>query len=114
MDWKVLLTAFASVFVAEIGDKTQLAAFALSGGSTSKWAVFVGASLALIAATAIAVLAGGFVERHVPMHWVKRGAGTLFIAIGVLILLTQGRGDGGEVDADPGSTGEPIDRPAPR
>ena len=90
MDWKLFATAFGSVFLAEIGDKTQLAAFALSGGASSKWAVFFGASLALIAATAVAVLAGGVVERYVPVHWIKRGAGVLFVAIGVVLLVTQG------------------------
>ncbi len=89
MDWKVIATAFVSIFLAEIGDKTQLAAFALSGSGSSKWAVFIGASLALVAATAVAVLAGSFVERHVPAHWVKRAAGGLFIVIGVLLLVTQ-------------------------
>ena len=74
MDWKLLATAFGSVFIAEIGDKTQLAAFALSGGASSKWTVFIGASLALIAATAIAVLAAGVVERYLPLEWIKRGA----------------------------------------
>jgi putative Ca2+/H+ antiporter (TMEM165/GDT1 family) len=99
VDWKVFSTAFAAVFVAEIGDKTQLAAFALSGGASSKWAVFIGASLALIAATAIAVLAGGVVGRYVPVHWVKRGAGVLFIVIGVLLVLTQ-RADSDEPHAE--------------
>ena len=100
MDWKLFATAFGSVFLAEIGDKTQLAAFALSGGASSKWVVFVGASLALIAATAIAVLAGGVVERYVPVHWIKRGAGVLFIAIGVLLLVTQVAAKG-DVSPDP-------------
>lgn len=101
MDWKLFSTAFVSVFLAEIGDKTQLAAFALSGGASSKWAVFIGASLALIAATAIAVLAGGFVQRYVPVYWIKRGAGVLFIAIGVLLLITQ-----------QSSSDEPVPEPA--
>ena len=101
MDWKVFATAFASVFLAEIGDKTQLAAFALSGGGSSKWAVFIGASLALIVATGLAVLAGGFVERHVPVHWVKRGAGVVFIVIGILLLVTQQPGETNAPSVDP-------------
>lgn len=107
MDWKIVLTAFGSIFLAEIGDKTQLAAFALAGSGSSKWAVFVGASLALIAATAIAVLAGGFVERHIPAHWVKRGAGALFIVIGILLLVTQ---NGGSEDGD--REGPPVEERA--
>ena len=100
MDWKLTSGAFVAIFVAEMGDKTQLAAFALAGGSSSKWAVFFGASLALVATTAIAVLAGGVVGRYVPELWIKRGAGTLFIAIGLLLLL-----------AKPTPAGEPSEDP---
>lgn len=89
MDWKLTSGTFVAIFVAEMGDKTQLAAFALAGGSSSKWAVFIGASLALIATTAIAVLAGGVVGRYVPDVWLRRGAGALFIAMGVLLLLAK-------------------------
>ena len=89
MDWKLTSGTFVAIFVAEMGDKTQLAAFALAGGSSSKWAVFIGASLALIATTAIAVLAGGVVGRYVPAVWLRRGAGALFIAMGVLLVLAK-------------------------
>lgn len=89
MDWKLFSGTFLAIFVAEMGDKTQLAAFAMAGGSSSKWAVFIGASLALIATTAIAVLAGGLVGRYVPELWLKRGAGALFIAMGILLLLAK-------------------------
>lgn len=89
MDWKLASATFLTIFVAEMGDKTQLAAFALAGGSSSKWAVFVGASLALVATTVIAVLAGGLVGRYVPELWLKRGAGVAFIAMGCLMLLAR-------------------------
>ena len=89
MDWKLTSGTFVAIFVAEMGDKTQLAAFALAGGASSKWAVFIGASLALIATTAIAVLAGGVVGRYVPEIWLKRGAGALFIAMGLMLLLAK-------------------------
>ena len=97
----MLVTSFTAIFLAEIGDKTQLAAFAMAGSGSSKWAVFLGASLALIATTAIAVVAGGIVERHVPAHWVKRGAGALFIVIGVLLLVAGPESsDGAPPEAD--------------
>ncbi len=89
MDWKLIATTFTTIFLAEIGDKTQLAALALSGGSPSKWSVFIGASIALLSATALAVLAGGVVERYVPLLWLKRGAGVLFVAIGLLFLFRE-------------------------
>lgn len=89
MDWKLTSATFLAIFVAEMGDKTQLAAFALAGGGSSKWAVFIGASLALIATTAIAVLAGGLVGRYVPDLWLRRGSGALFIVMGILLLLAK-------------------------
>lgn len=89
MDWKLLASSFVAIFLAEMGDKTQIAALALSGGSASRWVIFVGASLALIASTALAVLAGGLVGRYVPEIWLKRSAGVLFIAIGVVFLLAK-------------------------
>lgn len=89
MDWKLFATSFSLIFVAEMGDKTQLAALALAGGGSSKWTVFLGASLALIATTAIAVLLGGVVSRYVPEVWIKRTAGALFVGLGILFLLAS-------------------------
>jgi len=65
MDWKLLASTFVAIFVAELGDKTQLAALSLSAGSSSKWAVFFGSALALVATSAIAVLAGEAISRFV-------------------------------------------------
>ena len=66
MDMRLLATVFATVFVAELGDKTQLATLLYSAdGRNSKLAVLLGASAALIMSSAIAVLAGGFVSRYV-------------------------------------------------
>lgn len=89
MDWKLFVSTFAAIFVAEMGDKTQLATLALAGGGSSRWLVFAGASLALIATTAIAVLGGAVVSRYVPLIWLKRGAGVIFIVLGVLYLLSK-------------------------
>ncbi len=55
MDWKILSTVFAAVFIAELGDKTQLATMLFAADKeVSKWTVFLGASLALVVASAIA------------------------------------------------------------
>ncbi len=86
MDWKLALTAFSAVFIAELGDKTNLATMALAGGASSKLSVFAGASLALIATTALGVLAGDLVSRYVPELWINRGAGTMFVVIGLFYL----------------------------
>lgn len=88
MDWKIIASTFAAVFLAEMGDKTQLATMALAAG-TSRWAVFAGAAAALTVTTAIAVLVGDVVARTIPAIWVRRGAGALFVVIGVTFLATK-------------------------
>ena len=87
MDLRVLLTTFGIIFLAEMGDKTQLAAMTMSAQTKKPWAVFIGASLALTAVSLIGVLVGGVVGQYVPLEWVKRVAAVLFILIGVLMLL---------------------------
>jgi putative Ca2+/H+ antiporter (TMEM165/GDT1 family) len=86
MDLRVLLTTFGIIFLAEMGDKTQLAAMTLAADTKKPWAVFIGASLALAAVSAIGVLVGGVVGQYVPLEWVKRVAAVAFIVIGVLML----------------------------
>jgi putative Ca2+/H+ antiporter (TMEM165/GDT1 family) len=87
LDWKILLTVFATVFVAELGDKTQLATLLFAADKeVSKWLVFIGASLALIATSAIGVLAGGLVSQYVSPRMLQIVAGIGFIAIGVWTL----------------------------
>jgi Ca2+/H+ antiporter, TMEM165/GDT1 family len=87
MDLRVLLTTFGIIFLAEMGDKTQLAAMTMSAQTKRPWAVFIGASLALAAVSAIGVLVGGVAGQYIPLEWVKRIAAVLFILIGVLMLL---------------------------
>jgi putative Ca2+/H+ antiporter (TMEM165/GDT1 family) len=70
-----------------MGDKTQLAAMTMSAQTKKPWAVFLGASVALAAVSAIGVLVGGVVGQYVPLEWVKRVAAMAFIVIGVLMLL---------------------------
>jgi putative Ca2+/H+ antiporter (TMEM165/GDT1 family) len=88
VELKVLLTVFATVFVAELGDKTQLATMLFaSDKDVSKWVVFAGASLALIATSALGVLAGGLVSGLVTPRQLQLVAGTGFIAIGLWTLV---------------------------
>ena len=86
MDWRVLLTSFGMIFLAEMGDKTQLAAMTLAAKTQRPWAVLIGASLALTCVTAIGVVVGGALAQHVPLPLIKRAAALAFIAIGALIL----------------------------
>jgi len=90
MDWKTLASTFGAIFIAELGDKTQLATLSMSAGARSKWAVFAGSALALVATSAIAVLAGTGITRVVPAVWLRRIAGAGFIALGVLYLVRPG------------------------
>lgn len=89
MDWKLLLSTFVSIFVAEIGDKTQLATMSLAAGGSSKLSVFVGSALALCATSAVGVLIGEGVSRVIPPIWLRRIAGAVFIVLGVLFLVRR-------------------------
>ena len=87
MDWKIFLTIFASVFVAELGDKTQLATMLFAADKeVSKYTVFLAASAALIVASAIGVLAGSIVSEYIDEKYLHYPAGTGFIAIGAFTL----------------------------
>jgi Ca2+/H+ antiporter, TMEM165/GDT1 family len=86
MDFRVMLTTLGIIFLAEMGDKTQLAAMTMSAQTKRPWAVFIGASVALIAVSAIGVLVGSVIGEYVPLVWIKRTAALAFIVIGVLML----------------------------
>lgn len=88
MEYKVLITVFSAVFIAELGDKTQLATMLFAADrEVSKWTVFLGASLALVVASAIGVLAGGAISHYVSARQLNWIAGLGFIAIGAWTLL---------------------------
>jgi putative Ca2+/H+ antiporter (TMEM165/GDT1 family) len=88
MDWKILSTVFTSVFIAELGDKTQLATMLFaSDKDTSKLTVFLGASLALVVTSALGVVAGSFISAYVSEKFLHYLAGIGFIAIGVWTLV---------------------------
>ncbi len=87
MDWKLFGTVFATVFVAEIGDKTQLAtALYATDASRSRWTVFLGSASALVVAAAIGVVAGALIGKAVPPHVMKWIAGTGFILMGAWMI----------------------------
>ena len=88
--WRTFFTVLTTVFLAEIGDKTQLATMLFAAkGETSKWVIFLAASLALILAAAIGVLVGGVVERFISPRTLKVIAGIGFIAIGLWTLVSK-------------------------
>lgn len=87
MDWKLFAQTFSVIFLAEIGDKTQLATLSLASGSSSRRTVFVASALALVATSAIAVLGAEAIGRVVPAHWLRRIAGVAFLVLGALFLM---------------------------
>jgi Ca2+/H+ antiporter, TMEM165/GDT1 family len=87
MDWRVFMTTFGIIFLAELGDKTQIAAMTMAAQKKRPWEVFLGAAIALAAVSAIGVLVGSTLGQYLPLDWIKRIAGAAFIVIGVLVLL---------------------------
>ena len=87
MDWKIFATIFGAVFVAELGDKTQLATMLFAADKeVSKYTVFLAASAALVVATAIGVLAGSLLSEYVDEKYLHYIAGIGFIGIGIYTL----------------------------
>jgi len=88
MDLKMLGLVFGTVFLAELGDKTQLATLLFAADKdVSKWLVFFGASLALIATSALGVLGGAVVSQYVSERMLHIIAGVGFILIGAWTLM---------------------------
>ncbi|GAB3284346.1 TMEM165/GDT1 family protein [Parahaliea aestuarii] len=87
MDLKIFLTIFAAVFIAELGDKTQLATMLFAADKdVSKWTVFLAASAALIVASGIGVLAGSMLSAYISERVLSYIAGIGFIVIGAWTL----------------------------
>ena len=87
MEWKVLFTVFGTIFIAELGDKTQLATLLFAADNdVNKWLVFAGASLALIGSSALGVLAGAGIAQYVGERVLSTVAGVGFIAVGIWTL----------------------------
>ena len=87
MDWKVCLATFGTIFLAELGDKTQLAAITLTCKTARPLSVFVGAVAALASVTLLGVVFGEGLMRIVPEQLLKNVAAGAFIVIGVLMFL---------------------------
>lgn len=89
MDWRIFMTTFATIFLAEMGDKTQLAAMTMAAETRRPMTVFLSSALALVCVSAIGVAVGGALGQYLPVEWIRRVAAVGFIAIGVLILLDR-------------------------
>ena len=92
INWQVLGSAFLMIFLAELGDKTQLSTFAFASQSKSPLSVFLGASLALVLSSLIGVALGGLIGRFVPVRVMKVLAAVVFLGFGVWTLVEAIRG----------------------
>ncbi len=89
MDWKIFLTVFATVFIAELGDKTQLATVLFAADKeVSKYTVFFAASAALVVSAAFGVLVGSLLAEYINEKYLHYVAGAGFILIGAYTLYT--------------------------
>ena len=85
----VVFSTFSTVFIAELGDKTQLATVALSGTSDRPLAVFLGSSSALVLASLLGAMAGGSIASLIPTEWLQLVAAVGFLIIGSQLLLRR-------------------------
>ena len=83
----ILITTFITVFLAELGDKTQIATFALSGSTNRPFAVFLGSSSALVIASLLGALAGGSISNLIPSNVLKILSALVFLYIGITLVL---------------------------
>ncbi len=88
MDLKSFITIFITVFVAELGDKTQLATMLFaSGQNVNRWSVFFASSLALVTTSALGVLAGSLISKYLNEKYLSIIAGVGFILVGLWTLI---------------------------
>ena len=87
--WTAFWTTFGALFLAEMGDKTQLAAIVLAAQTRSPLSVFLGAALALTLVSLIGVAVGTVLGNYLPENALRKTAATAFIVIGVLMLLDK-------------------------
>jgi putative Ca2+/H+ antiporter (TMEM165/GDT1 family) len=92
IDVQVFLSAFVMIFLAELGDKTQLSTFAFASGSASPLSVFLGAALALVCTTFLGVVLGGVLGRFVPARLMKVMVAFVFLGFGVWTFVEAIRG----------------------
>ena len=85
----LLLSTFITIFIAELGDKTQLATLTMSGTSNKPLAVFLGSSTALVLASLVGALAGGSISNFVPEIILKSIASVTFFILGIRLFINS-------------------------
>ncbi|MDL1957113.1 MAG: TMEM165/GDT1 family protein [Candidatus Desulfofervidus auxilii] len=89
MDWRLIIIVFVTIFLAELGDKTQLATLLYASKTQSGLSVFIGASLALIFTSFLGAFLGEWISKYIPQNWINIIAGIVFIIIGIFILIRR-------------------------
>lgn len=84
--WKSIVTAFFIVFIAELGDKTQLSTMLLASKSNSIWHTFIGAACALVLSSFFGVITGSVINKYIPAEYIQFLSGFAFIFLGVLLI----------------------------
>ena len=107
MQLPLLASTFVTVFLAELGDKTQLAIVTISGTSSRSGAVFAGSAAALVLASLLGAGAGGSLASVIPPDALQLAASVGFLVIGSRLLLRAGQEGEGGGDAGAGADGEP-------
>ncbi len=87
MDWRLIVSTFSAIVLAEIGDKTQIAVLTFAASSNRPLSVFLGASTALIAGTLLGVLIGVPISEVLPISYLRKAGGAIFVGIGIATLL---------------------------
>ena len=90
MDFRLILTTFGMIFLAELGDKTQLATLCFAAESQSRLSVFIGSACALILTSFLGVLCGGVVSKLVPPSYIRLSAGGLFVILSLWMIILPG------------------------
>lgn len=85
--WATCGAAFVTVFVAELGDKTQLAALGLSAAAQHPLAVLLGTTVALVLASVLAVALGRLLKEAIDLRWLHYGGAALFLVLGIVMLV---------------------------
>ena len=88
----LLFTTFVTVFLAEMGDKTQLTTITLSSTTNKPLAVFLGSAIALILATLLGALAGSSIANLIPAFLLKLLSGIVFLSLGINLLVQSNTG----------------------
>ncbi len=87
MDWKILIATFSTIFLAELGDKTQIAAIIMTSKTNKPLTVFIGSMIAFAVITIIGVAFGGVITKVIPIYLLKVLSAVAFITVGILILI---------------------------